>query len=99
MPPVDLRPGQFVEGSLFSVKFVPGNKEATFYVVGKDALKIKVDRLKLELITEDPGGKQSFILRRKNKVFLFSEKTLSDFQLKIHAEDGRVDQLRMKSSP
>ena len=99
LPPVDLRPGEFVDGALFSVKMVPGERSTTFYVVGKQAAKIKLDRLKLQLVIDPMGAKQTFSLNRKNDAFVWDQKILKDSQLEIRDESGRVEQLRLKATP
>lgn len=99
MPPVDLRAGEFVDGALFSVKLVPGAKETSFYIVGKQAAKIKLDNLKIQLIVDPEGARKVFSLSRQNDAYVFGDKIPKNSQLEIQGEDGRVDRLRVKTVP
>ena len=99
LPPVDLRPGEFVDGALFSVRVVPGARETSFYVVGKQTAKVKLDKLKLQLIVDPEGARKTFTLQRKNEAYIFSQKILKDAQLEIQGEEGQVDKLRLKVAP
>lgn len=99
VPPVDLRPGEFVDGALFSVKIVPAAKETSFYVVGKQAAKVKLDHLKIQLIMDPEGARKTFSLKRKKDAFVFGQTISKDSHLEIQDEEGRVDQLRIKATP
>ncbi len=99
LPPVDLRPGQVVEGNLFSVKIVPGSKETTFFVVGKEAAQIKLDKMQLQLTVDPDGTKKIFSLKRRKDAFVLDQKLESDSQLEIRSHDGKIEQLRLKAKP
>jgi len=99
LPPVDLRAGQVVEGNLFSVKIVPGSKETTFFVVGKESAKFNMDKMQLQLTLDPNGNKKTFALKRRKEAFVFDQKLESESELEIRALDGKVEQLRLKAKP
>jgi hypothetical protein len=95
LPAADLRPGQVVDGQIFSVKIVPGDKETSFYIVGNKMAQFNLDQLKLELFINN----RTVVLTKKKDAFITTDKLLSDAELKIKTPDGKIDQLRLKLNP
>lgn len=94
-PAADLRPGQVVEGNLFSIKIVPGSKETSFYIVGNKVAQFKLDDLKFELFINN----KSVVLTKRKNAFITTDPLPAEAELKIQTPDGKVDQLKLKLKP
>ena len=99
MPAMDQRQEEVIQGNLFSVKIIPGAKQTSFYVVGKEAAKLKIDDLKVQLILDPEGSAQSFQLERKQDAFIFNKKLVQDSRLEIQDANGKIEQLKIKAKP
>lgn len=99
LPPVDLRPGQVVEGNLFSVKVIPGNAETSFFIVGKEVAKVKLQAYKVDLILDPEGAQTTYSLKRKNEAFVLNQNLQKDARIEIKSEDGHIEKLRLKVRP
>ncbi len=94
LPPVDLRAGQFVEGNLFSVKYVPGDKAVSFFIVGskKAGLKFAPKQTVLEVNGKSYSLKQD----SSGKAYVYSSSLESEAVLKLEKEDGNTEEFRLK---
>ena len=95
LPPVDLRPGQFVEGNLFSVKYVPGDKEVSFYVVGKK--KAGIQFFPKQTTLEMNGQKIQLTRNKSGDAFIYPDSVKSEAVLKLEKNDGKTEEFRLKN--
>lgn len=100
LPPTDLRQGSLHQGDLFTIKMVPGDKETSFYVVGKKAGAVKIDKMTMDLVVEVGGESKRLNLSRRDKAFVFPHKVEKDIQLELKGEaPGEVDKVQIKIKP
>jgi len=100
LPPTDLRQGSLHQGDLFTVKMVPGDKETSFYVVGKKAGSIKLDKMTMDLIFESGGESKRVSLGRRDQAFILPQKAERDLRLELKGETpGEVDKVHIKILP
>lgn len=97
LPPVDLRQGQVVQGDLFTVKVVPGDRRTSFFIVGKKAADLNLDTLQLQLTSLKT--KTPVTLKREKDGFVYEERLLMDSDLQIRTPEGKTETIKLKARP
>lgn len=72
-------------GKLFTIKIVPGSKESSFYIVGKEFAKIKIDALNVTASLIVNGKEKSIRLNKQSDKFTTEEKLTGEY-LKLEIE-------------
>lgn len=88
-------------GQMFTVKIIPGAKESTVYVLGKEAAKIKIDKLKVEATLFEGKLEKKISLERKNDFFVVKSPLKGDsLNLKIQDEaPQKMEEIKIKLKP
>lgn len=88
-------------GQMFTVKIVPGAKESTFYVLGKEAAKIKIDNLKIEATLFEGKMEKKIALEKKSDYFVTKTSLKGDsINLKIQDEKpNKIEEIKIKLKP
>lgn len=88
-------------GQMFTVKIVPGAKESTVYILGKEAAKIKIDKLKIEATLFEGKLERKILLERKSDFFVTKSPLKGDsLNLKIQDEaPQKVEEIKIKLKP
>lgn len=88
-------------GQMFTVQIVPGAKSSTFYVLGKEAAKIKIDKLKIEATLFEGKIGKKISLEKKDDHFVTSTALKGDsINLKIQDEKpGQTEEIKIKLKP
>lgn len=88
-------------GQMFTVKIIPGDKESKFFILGKEAIKIKLDKLKIEASLVSGKLEKKISLRQQEDYFVTSVPLKGDqLNLKIQEEaPGKMDEIKIKLKP
>lgn len=88
-------------GNMFTVTVVPGDKSSKFYILGKEAAKIKIDNLSIEASLFIGENEKKLTLLKKRDYFTTSTPLKGDhlfLKLKNKPED-KVDEIKIKLLP
>lgn len=88
-------------GNLFTVTVVPGDKSSKFYILGKEAARIKIDNLSIEASLFIGENEKKLTLQRKSDYFTTTTPLKGDhlfLKLKTKPED-KVDEIKIKLLP
>lgn len=87
IPAVDLRQGEFVQGQLFSVKYVPGSRSVSFMIVGKKAAGLQIGDMKpqLRFVSKD----SVYPLEQQGKSFIYRDEIKEDAVLEVQSKGGK----------
>ena len=97
LPPVELRQGQFIQGSLFSVKYVPGKKTASFFIVGKKTADLQMTDLKPRLYLSGSG--EPVTLQYQGNGYIYQDALPENTLLEIRNNKGDTETFKIRHKP
>lgn len=88
-------------GEMFTVKIIPGDKVSSFYILGKEAAKIKIDKLSVEATLFVGTNEKKIILEKKKDHFTTITPLIGDsIRLKLKDQQPeKMEEIRIKLVP